>query len=93
MMNPLIDALAIYRATRLITEDWMPFGPTREKIYNTFPHSLITELVGCPWCISLWVAAGAVTARATAPALWSPLARILALSAATGLLSTWENKN
>lgn len=87
----VLDALATYRATRLIVEDDVPFGPARDWITRRWPDSKFTELVGCPWCSSMYVAAVVVTARVAAPRVWSYLATVLAMSAATGLLSTWEN--
>lgn len=48
----------------------------------------LAELARCPWCMSMWIAAGVVAARATAPRWWDPLARALAASQVAGLAAT-----
>jgi hypothetical protein len=88
-----VDALAAYRLTRLVIEDRVPFEQTRDWIFNRWPESALAEALGCPWCSGMWVAAGATVASSFAPQVWRPLARTLALSAAIGLLSTWENRD
>lgn len=88
----LVDALAAYRLTHLITDDHLPFGPIRERVLHTDSDGLIAEWMECPWCAGMWVAAAVVAARAGAPRWWAPAARVLALSAAVGLLSTWEHR-
>ena len=90
--NLLTDTLAAYRLTRLVVEDRVPFGNIRQWIHDNSPDSLIAEWVQCPWCAGIWVATGVVLARAVTPRWWTPTATVLALSAATGLLATWENK-
>lgn len=93
-VGPLVlDALATYRVTRLIVEDDVPLGPARDWVTRRWPDSKLTELIGCPWCASMYVAAAVVTARATAPRAWAHFATVLAMSAATGLLSTWETRD
>lgn len=47
----------------------------------------VAYLVGCPWCASIWVAAGVVLARRALPLPWAPVARVLSMSAITGWLS------
>lgn len=47
----------------------------------------LAYLVQCPWCTSLWVAAGVVLARRVLPLPWAPVARALSMSAITGWLS------
>lgn len=51
------------------------------------PHWL-GELITCPWCASMWLAAGVVLVRDFAA--WRWIALVLAFSAVAGLLSTWE---
>lgn len=88
----LVDALACYRLTHLITDDHLPLGPLRERVVDTKRDSLVAEWMGCPWCAGMWVAAAVVAARVWAPRWWGPAAQALALSAVTGLLSTWEHR-
>lgn len=47
-------------------------------------------LVGCSWCLSIWVGAAVVLATYFAPAVWSWPAVALALSAFTGHTSDRE---
>jgi Protein of unknown function (DUF1360) len=45
------------------------------------------ELVVCPWCIGLWIAAPVVALTSLAPATWQYPAFGLALSGAAGFLA------
>jgi hypothetical protein len=87
----VVDALAVYRLTRLTTVDTFPAAKSaRERISRWARSSgrpAIDELIHCPWCIGFWMAAGAVVARDRLPRAWSTLARALALSAAAGVIA------
>lgn len=85
-----VDAVATYRITHLIVEDTIPFGKARSWIQDRSPNSLLAEWVTCPWCVSMWVGAGVVTARALLPGFWDRMGAVLAVSGVTGLLATWE---
>lgn len=50
-------------------------------------HPKMAELLGCSWCVSVWIAAGVVVARRVAPRLWGPVATLLAASTIAGVLS------
>lgn len=63
-------------------EDFDELGKQRTVWTDGTP---IGELVTCPWCASIWLAAGVVVARRLAPSIWDPIARLLALSEAAGL--------
>lgn len=84
----VVDALAVYRLTRLITRDDIS-TPMRKAITKRWEGPLVT-LVGCPWCISIWLGAGTVLATYFAPYWWSFVAMLLALSAVAGYLSGRE---
>lgn len=86
------DALACYRITRLLVEDAILDTPRRalKRRLMRGQHTKLLELVGCPWCVSVYVAAGIVAARRVAPVLWGPLAAGLACSAVTGLIAELE---
>jgi hypothetical protein len=89
MLDVIIDALAVYRLTRLLTEDAILEQPRAdlEAALTDAGHPLAAEGIRCPWCVGMYVA-GAVTVLSTlAPRPWRPLARALALSAITGALS------
>jgi hypothetical protein len=45
------------------------------------------ELLTCPWCLSAWIGAAAVLARAACPRVWDALARALAFSAVAGVIT------
>lgn len=51
------------------------------------PPKLAT-LATCPWCASMYVAVAVVLARRVAPRAWGPLAKVLALSAASGIIAS-----
>lgn len=79
----VVDALAAYRLTRLVTTDAIT-EPLREAIDAR--SDFMGELTSCSWCSGVWVAAGVVLARRYVPA-WGPVAEMLALAAVAGLLS------
>jgi hypothetical protein len=89
----VVDALATYRITHLVTDDTIPLGRARDFITNRWPGSLAAEWVECPWCASVTVAAAVTTARHLIPRWWTHPATALALSAVTGLLATWEHRD
>lgn len=88
----LVDALAVARITRLVTEDRIPFGWLRDRILERAQEnsgglgsdSRLAELVTCPWCMSIWVAGFVLLARRFVPG-WRHLARLLAASLVAGL--------
>ena len=83
-MNLLVDALAVFRLTRLVTRDRI-LEPVRARA-EAGPEWL-RYLSGCPWCISIHAAVGVVVARRLAPKAWGPLAEVLAFSAVAGLIA------
>ena len=87
----LIDGLAVYRLSRLVTRDSLPLiaGP-RERVQDRWPDRAVADLVVCPWCVSVWLAAGVLAARLLLPVPWSLLALVLAWSAVAGWLSEHE---
>jgi hypothetical protein len=89
----VVDALAAYRITHLITEDTIPFGRARTFITDRWPGSLAAEWVECPWCAGMAVAVGVTLARALIPRWWTHPATAFACSAITGLLATWEHRD
>jgi hypothetical protein len=87
-----VDFLAIYRLTTLIKDDKIT-EDLRRVVFRRFgepsaEHShKVSYLLNCPWCLSIYFASGAVAARQFRPRVWSPVAKVLALSALTGLVS------
>jgi len=88
LIDLAIDALTTYRITRLVVEDEIA-APMRDRVWDRWPpdSTRVGYLITCPWCVSVWVGAGVVAARAVAPAAWRPLSGALALSALAGVVS------
>ena len=87
--SSVIDALAVYRLTRLITQDEL-MEPVREFIWHNHPpeDTKIGYFITCPWCTSVWIGGAVVVARAVAPRQWDLVARALALSSVAGMISS-----
>lgn len=84
----VLDAVAVYRATRLLQQDDIPPLPRiREQLMQRYGASPWSALLDCPWCLSVWVAGGAMIFRRVAPRVWRVLARVLASSAVAGVIS------
>ena len=87
------DTLAVFRLTRAWIDDTHDFPPTaalRARASKALAGTRWEPLDTCPWCASAWIAGLAVAARRVAPRSWSVASRVLALSAATGLLRNAE---
>jgi Protein of unknown function (DUF1360) len=90
-LGAVVDALATYRLTVLIKDDKITQG-LREAVFRRYGHLQDGDvrnpsyLLGCPWCLSMYFGALVVAVEHYAPGIWRPLSRVLALSAATGLL-------
>lgn len=85
-------------ARRLLLKRAYPYRPRRLRdlpsddietwaAIDPEPPALV-ELVRCPWCISVWIAAAVTAARSAAPRLWHPVATALACSQVAGLSAT-----
>jgi hypothetical protein len=79
----LVDILAVYRLTRLITEDVITL-PIRDRVRNRLT---LHEFLTCPWCVSPWLAALLLACQHLAPTVTNFIALALALSAVAGLIS------
>jgi Protein of unknown function (DUF1360) len=90
-VEAVVDALATYRLTVLIKDDKIT-ERLRKAVFRRYGHLEDGDvrnpsyLMGCPWCLSIYFGALTVAAEYYAPRVWRPLSRVLALSAATGLL-------
>lgn len=91
MLDRITDAIACYRLTKLAIEDEIT-QPIRDRLVGDRnpDDSRWAYLWTCPWCMSIWVAAGIVFARRRAPGAWRPTAEVLAMSAITGWLAEHE---
>jgi hypothetical protein len=88
-VNVLVDALAVFRLVHLIQRDSILDTPREHLDLWLQERGLdrTAELLGCPWCLSVWCAIGVVGARRMFPRAWPPVAEALAFSAITGILS------
>lgn len=88
----LVDALAVWRLTRLLTIDgltvelrelvteWTESGP------RSVAKEKLAELIGCPHCVSVWAALGVVYVARRSP-WWPLMADALALAAVSSLIA------
>jgi hypothetical protein len=83
-----VGALAVYRLTRLLVEDKIA-EPVRDRLAED-AEGRLAYFVTCPWCVSMWVAAGWAGLTVAAPAASVTAGAVLAWSAVSGLLSSWE---
>lgn len=86
----LLDGLAVYRLTRLVTVDTIT-DPWRSWLTGAFTGWLI-ELLVCGWCLSVWIAAGVVVLTWLFPLQWAWVALALAASAIAGQLLHREDR-
>jgi len=91
MLSFVIDALAVHRLTVLVTRDKVT-EPLRKKVWERSDrlekdaNSGVSYLVTCPWCVSIYAAAGVVLARKVVPSLWNAVGSGLAMSSVAGFL-------
>jgi hypothetical protein len=88
----VILALATFRLARFVTADTFPgWTQARSRILDRWPPrpGATSELLACPWCCSVWLAAGLLVWWLLSPATLAPFALIVALSAVAGLLAEW----
>ena len=92
VLELVIYCLATYRLTRLITRDVIT-EPLREWVWERKPpeKSKIGYLFTCDWCMSIWTASLLFTSSMITSAT-DVVATVLALSAAAGLLTAYEDK-
>jgi Protein of unknown function (DUF1360) len=85
----ITDMLATYRLVRLYQTDSIT-EPVRSAVDDRLlaaGHHRALELSQCPWCLGVWVAFGVVAARHLTPRVWDMIARALAFSAVTGMVT------
>jgi hypothetical protein len=90
VVDSLVDAAAVYRLVRLYQNDSLT-EPIRTRIDDWLlkhGHHKAMELSQCPHCLAVWIAAGVVAARAVSPRVWDMIARALAFSAVTGVVTS-----
>ena len=90
-MNPnltwikiILTVLATFRVTQLIVRDEI-FEPARSKFRARWSGWLV-DLLGCMWCVSVYVAAGTTVLTYWAWSWFQWVALALAATAVTGFL-------
>jgi hypothetical protein len=83
-----VGALAVYRGTRLLVDDEVT-RPLRERLAPD-DDSRLAYFLTCPWCVSVWVGAAWAGLSVAAPRAARAAGAVLAWSAVSGLLSSWE---
>lgn len=88
-LDAAVDALAIARITHLIQQDdvW-PLPEVRAAFLRKVGDSRLQDLIGCPYCLSPYVATAVLVARARAPRVWGWIAKAAAASYITGKLES-----
>lgn len=85
----LADALAAHRLVRLVQRDTIT-QRWRDGILHNPDAGPLAELLSCPWCLGIHVAAAVTAARLVAPRWWGPVSRALAIASVVGLISERE---
>jgi len=81
----VLDALAVFRLTRLVTADGIT-APWRDWIARG-GRPISVEFVNSPWCVSFWFALIVVGLQHFVPGPWLYAAAVLAFSAVAGFLA------
>lgn len=86
--------MAVVRLTRAwITDadDFPPLAPLKHAAEKVLDGTKWEKLTYCPWCVSFWVAGGALIFRKLFPRAWPILASMLAASQVAGTLIELED--
>ena len=88
LVSFLSDILATYRLTKLIMDDKIT-EDLRNLIFEKLPRdSMLTYLITCPWCVSVWAGLTIFTLRKISPDTADIVSGLLAASAVTGVVYT-----
>lgn len=97
----ILNALAVFRITRLVTADTILEG-VRDLLTGpryaggrdrsgfrqiVLKRARLAEWITCPWCVSPYAAVLVVTAQSLIPTVWFYVACVLAFSAVSGILA------
>jgi hypothetical protein len=103
----VLIVVAVHRVTRLLVADeiplvkvprdaavnWLdPEVPGRRAPWGGFGRS-VAYLIGCPWCMSMWVGAGLVALTTVFVSVPAPLLVWLAASSVTGWAAQAESEH
>jgi hypothetical protein len=87
------DLIAVIRLTRAwVTdaEEFPPLAPLKRASDDLLMGTKWEKLLYCPWCVSFWVAGGALLFRRLFPRAWPVLASMLAASQVAGTVIELE---
>ena len=90
--DAVIGVLAVSRLTLLVCADDFPFGAIRQALGF---ESWLGRLIHCPWCSSMYLAAGwlilwvAAQQAAILHGSWQAASILLSWSVVAGLLADW----
>jgi hypothetical protein len=91
----MIDMLASYRMVKLVRDDRV-FEPVRLHVLDRHgppERSRLSYLMACPWCLSFYAGAALTLGRARWPRATEAVARVLAISALTGIASQYLDQH
>jgi hypothetical protein len=84
----VLSAFALARMARLVTSDAI-FDRPRERIKRAGTKAAL--FITCPWCVSIWLAAGVVALIHFYPHWWFYAAAVFTFSEVAGLLAGHES--
>lgn len=89
----IVDALAVYRGTRLVVDDVI-FARIRDQIFEKYPPTpnSWSYVLTCRLCSSVWVAGVLLGLKRISPRLGDSMSLLLALSAVTVLITEYEER-
>lgn len=97
-LDVALGALLTFRLVRLWQDDAI-LAPISDRVYRTLDRrahdsgpvgaasAWLLDLLGCPWCLSVWIGAAVYAGWVYLPTVWYPSAYVATFSAATGLLA------
>ncbi len=88
ILSLVVAMLAVSRLTMLLVDDKLTVGYRRWVVRKWGEESMMSYLVHCPWCTSIWVAIPVMPVAVLFPNQWTVAAlSIPAASLVAGLLS------
>lgn len=84
-LHLIIDAVAVFRLTKLMTDDYITEDIRNYIFDHTSKDSKLRYFITCGWCTSMWAAIGLVALRRIHEPTANIISTSLALSAITGV--------
>lgn len=86
----VVAALAVARLTRLLVSDKITVGFRQWVVRKWGADSMLSYLVHCPWCMSIWVAIPIMPVAVIFPNRW--VVAVLAIPAASYVVGCLANR-